>query len=238
MDVWIGYDQREAEAFDVAAATCAANGGRPKRLTLRRLEDAKLMWRHMERRGGQLWDRISDAPCSTEFAISRFLVPLLQHTGWCLFTDSDVVFLAPLSELAAHADPRYALQVVKHDHSPKAGTKMDGQIQTAYARKNWSSVMLINADHPAWQRLTLGIVNGWTGRALHGFSFLKDAEIGELPREFNWLVGEQQKPDAPKIAHFTLGGPFLPNWKGAEHDDLWLAAREAMEPERGARLWA
>jgi hypothetical protein len=29
---------------------------------------------------------------------------------------------------------------------------MDGQAQTRYARKNWSSVMVFNCDHPANER--------------------------------------------------------------------------------------
>jgi lipopolysaccharide biosynthesis glycosyltransferase len=171
-------------------------------------------------------DHLSGAPQSTEFATSRFLVPFLHRKGWCLFTDCDVVFLGDISELFALADSRYAVQVVKHQHNPVESVKMDGQAQTSYDRKNWSSVVLWNCDHPAHHRLTLGMVNWWPGACLHRFCWLKDDEIGSLPNEWNWLVGVQPKPADPKIAHFTLGGPFLPGWTSKEHDDIWLRARD------------
>ncbi len=98
---------------------------------------------------------------------------------------------------------------------------MDGQAQLSYPRKNWSSVMLINCDHHAWERVGLGLVNNLKGIDLHRFVFLDDEEIGELPAEWNWLVNVQPKPENPAIAHFTLGGPFIPGWKGAPHDEIW-----------------
>jgi hypothetical protein len=88
-------------------------------------------------------------------------------------------------------------------------------------------VMLWNCDHPANQRLTLQDVNERPGRDLHRFYWLNDSEIGALPPEWNWLVGVQPKPAAPQIAHFTLGGPFTPGWKGAEHDEIWAEAEYA-----------
>ena len=99
--------------------------------------------------------------------------------------------------------------------------KMDGVVQTSYSRKNWSSVMLFNCDHPANRRLSLWDISNRKGRDLHAFYWLADSEIGDLPAEWNWLVGVQPKPEAPKIAHFTLGGPWFKDWPGAEHDELW-----------------
>ena len=31
---------------------------------------------------------------------------------------------------------------------------MDGVVQTSYPRKNWSSLMLFNCDHPSVKKLT------------------------------------------------------------------------------------
>jgi hypothetical protein len=101
---------------------------------------------------------------------------------------------------------------------------MGGMIQTAYERKNWSSVMLFNCDHPANRRLTIEDVNGRPGRDLHAFYWLHDSEIGELPPTWNWLVNVTPKPVAPKLAHFTNGGPWIPNWEPAPHDEIWLGA--------------
>src|ERR1041384_2173684 len=103
---------------------------------------------------------------------------------------------------------------VQHADTPGTVQKMDGQVQTAYARKNWSSVMLFNCDHPANRRLSLVDVQERRGFDLHQFYWLNDAEIGALPAEWNWLIGEQERPANPKIAHFTLGGPFTRGWRG------------------------
>jgi hypothetical protein len=114
--------------------------------------------------------------------------------------------------------------VVKHGKIEGGSTKMDGQAQVSYSRKNWSSVVLFNCDHPANQRLTLHDVNARPGRDLHRFYWLHDSEIGALPPEYNWLVNVNPKPEQPKIAHFTLGGLFTEGWKGAQYDHIWLEA--------------
>ena len=48
---------------------------------------------------------------------------------------------------------------VQHDYSPSATIKMDGQAQTIYPRKNWSSVMLFNCGHKSNAKLTQNLVN-------------------------------------------------------------------------------
>ena len=224
--VFIGYDAREPEAYRVAEATLRARASKPVCVTplnIRRLEEYGLLRRATDLRG-QRYDLPSNAPASTEFAISRFLVPLLAQSGWALFCDCDVVFLEDVAQLFALADPRYALMCAQHEKAELAASKMDGQLQTAYPRKNWSSVMLFNCDHPANRRLSLVDVQERRGFDLHSFYWLADAEIGALPAEWNWLVGQQPKPKAPKLAHFTEGGPFLAGWQGAEHDDIWYRA--------------
>lgn len=226
MKLFIGYDHREREAYDVAVKTLRkVSALEPTPLVIDRLTDCGLLRRSMDRRG-QMYDLPSNAPCATEFAISRFLTPMLAQTGWALFVDCDVLFLADPHELLQHADQSKAVMVVKHPTQEGDALKMDGQVQTHYRRKNWSSVMLFNCDHPANRRLSLQDVNERPGRDLHGFYWLADEEIGELPAGWNWLVGVQPIPPAPRIAHFTLGGPWLPGWRGAEHDDLWLGARD------------
>jgi hypothetical protein len=223
--VYLGYDAREAAAYDVAKSSLLRRASRPVALTplnSTRLAESGLLRRPTDLRG-QRYDILSNAPASTDFAISRFLVPLLAQTGWALFTDSDVVFLADVAELFALADPTFAVMCVQHTDAHSTATKMDNQVQTIYPRKNWSSVMLFNCDHPANRRLSLTDVQERRGFDLHSLYWLNDAEIGALPVEWNWLVGVQPKPEKPKIAHFTLGGPFIPDWHGAEHDELWLA---------------
>jgi lipopolysaccharide biosynthesis glycosyltransferase len=227
--VFIGYDPREKAAFEVAENSLRAHRWDAATIPLRldRLASSGLLRRSMDARG-QLYDLPSNAPCSTEFAISRFLVPILCQSGWALCVDCDVVFLGDVAELFALADPTKAVMVVKHQQAG-GGMKMDGQVQTHYARKNWSSVVLWNCDHPANRRLSLQDVNERPGRDLHAFYWLADSEIGELPGKWNWLVGVQPMPADAKIAHFTLGGPFTPGWQGAEHDEIWLRASRTPE---------
>ena len=224
MRVYIGSDSRERRAYAVAEKSLRRRASIPVEVTplcANRLAATGLLNRPTDHRGG-LYDLHSNAPASTEFAISRFLVPHLAQAGWVLFVDSDVVFLADVAELFALADPQYAVMVVKHRYEPATGTKMDGQVQTAYPRKCWSSVMLVNASHPANDRLSLWDVNQRPGRYLHGFGWLNDREIGCLPREWNWLVGETPMPLEPKLAHFTAGTPDMPGLEGCAHADIWL----------------
>src|SRR5205823_1871133 len=127
----------------------------------------------------------SDAPMSTEFAISRFCVPFLQSEGWAVFADCDILCWSDINELFALANDKYAVMVVQHKPLSDTGVKMDGQMQTIYNCKNWSSLVLWNCGHPANQRLNLEKLNTWPGRHLHAFKWLQNGEIGELPEYWN-----------------------------------------------------
>lgn len=232
MSVWIGYDPRETAAFAVARGSIErfnrhipVNG-----VVLSDLKAQGLYYRITERRLGKLWDRISEAPMSTEFAISRFLVPTLARrrakghdSGWALFMDCDMLVRDNLTKLRQLLDDSKAVCCVKHNHGPKHKTKMDGQEQTSYPRKNWSSVMAFNVDHPANKVLDVEMVNTLPGRDLHRMCWLNDEDIGELPPEWNYLVGHTSLPEgvAPKIVHFTEGGPWLEAFKDIEYADEW-----------------
>lgn len=227
LKVYMGHDDREQKAYYAAVKSLHRTSKNVEvvPLHLDRLRDFGLLRRPVDRRGG-MYDLTSNAAQSTDFAISRFLVPHLHQTGWALFTDCDVIFLTDVAELFALASPEFAVMAVKHQPLQAAGLKMDGQHQAPYPRKNWSSVVLWNCDHPANKRLSLQDVNERPGRDLHAFYWLHDAEIGQLPPEWNWLVNVEPKPEAPKIAHFTQGGAWIEGWPGAEHDDIWTRAYE------------
>lgn len=223
MKIYMGWDSSEQEAYRVACSSLAKYSNIvPEPLKQDALSASGLLSRSVDFRG-QKYDLPSNAPCSTEFSASRFLTPLLCQSGWALFVDCDILFLANPAEMMQYADPKKAVVVVKHNHNG-AGFKMGGLVQTAYNRKNWSSVMLFNCDHPANRRLGLRDVNERPGRDLHAFYWLHDDEIGKLPPEWNWLVNITDKPDNPKIAHFTNGGPWIHGWVKSDHDDLWLEA--------------
>lgn len=239
MSVWLGFDPREAAAFAVTRHSIRRRCNLPipiYGLVLDTLREQGLYWRPTERRDGRLWDVISDAPMSTEFAISRFLVPHLVRArmgrlgdspkwaaGWALFLDCDMLALSNIERLFAQADPSKAVMVVKHDHRPSEATKMDGQVQTQYARKNWSSAMLFNVDHPANRKLTVELVNTVPGRDLHRFCWIEDDLIGELDASWNWLVGHSDPEIEPDIAHFTDGIPTMPGYDDCAYAEEWRA---------------
>lgn len=238
LKVYIGYDSREEEAYDVARASlwnCSGIEAEP--LVASRLTDAGLLWRITDRRGPRAYDLISNANKSTEFAVSRFLVPLICQSEFALFVDGDVVFQRDPTEMLTEIEPGKAVYCVQHDYTPRTQVKMDGQVQQTYPRKNWSSVMLFRTTHPANRRLSLHDVNTRPGRDLHRLYWANDTEVGALDPAWNWLVGETDKPDRVGICHFTLGGPWLQGWKAQQHDDIWHAANvDASAIARSAEL--
>lgn len=225
--IWIGYDPREAEAFAVCRDSIRMRLTQPipiRGIVLDQLRVDRLYWRETERRGAQLWDTISGAPMATEFAISRFLVPHLAGGGQALFMDCDMLVRTNLARVFDLCHPDKAVWCVKHNYQPKNTVKMDGQVQTQYARKNWSSFMVFN-DHKANKVLTPGFVNAVPGRDLHRFSWLEDDQIGGLHSEWNFLVGHTDKAINPKVVHFTEGGPWMAGYENVPFADEWRAER-------------
>lgn len=238
---WIGYDPREADAFAVARNSARQQHAGPVHaVMLERLQRAGLYTRPTEYRDGKIYDRLSvradyDGEMSTEFAISRFFVPILVREaiakhgapfGWALFTDCDMLFRRPLTELwqtlAKNRDK--AVMCVQHDYRPTEKTKMDGRQQTQYPRKNWSSVIAFNCDHSANRdALTLQLLNSAPGRDLHAFCWLKDDEIGALDPKWNYLVGHTTGVRDPAIVHFTTGIPRMAGHQNDEYAGEWRA---------------
>ena len=108
----------------------------------------------------------------------------------------------------------------------KETVKMDGQVQEAYPRKNWSSLILFNCGHPANRVLDLEMVNTKDPGFLHRFSWLKDEEIGKLPFHWNYLEGWYKSDDA-RAVHYTRGGPWFPDWQHVDYAEEWFAEFEA-----------
>jgi hypothetical protein len=229
LKIYLGFDPREADAFAVARHSINRHLILPipvRGLVLTDLRTGGLYNRPTSRRNGRLWDDISDAPMATEFACSRFLVPLLAKTGWAVFMDSDMLVRTDMMKLFTLADPTKAVMVVKHNHQPPEGVKMDGQLQVRYARKNWSSMVMFNCDHEANKALTVEMINSLPGRDLHAFKWLDDDLIGELHPRWNWLVGHSDPMIDPMIVHFTEGLPSLPAYADCAYANEWRAELE------------
>lgn len=221
--IFIGWDPNETVAYDVAEFSIRGRCESANIIPLSLIDVPKKIFnRPIATKEGKLWCPISGAHMATEFAISRFSVPFLTK-GWALFIDCDIVCLTDINKLFELADDRYAVMVVKHQQESGGIVKMGDQVQTYYNRKNWSSVMLFNCDHPANKSLTRKKLNTLPGRDLHAFCWLKDDEIGELSKEWNYLVDVSEKIPSQNvnIAHYTLGGPWIKGWVGKESDSIW-----------------
>ncbi len=250
--IWVGHDEREALPYAVARDSLKRHSQATVHgIVLQDLIDCGWYTRPTETRRLKprakpvLWDVISEAPMSTQFAISRFFVPHLairmwsNNRGWALFVDCDVLALRDVDRLffTAEQHPDKALMCVPHNHNPTEATKKDNVPQArvhdprypgVYNCKNWSSVMLFNLAHPANDKLTIELLNTVPGRDLHRFCWLDHSkDIGFLDVEWNHLVGvDGSRSEDPAIVHFTNGGPWLPKYAGVEYADAWRTARD------------
>lgn len=220
--IFIGWDERETIAYDVAKYSIEQRASAPVDVRPIRLPDLV---------DNGLYTRDIDPLATTQFTYSRFLNPFLAgFEGWALFADCDFLFFGDVAELTAFNDPAKAVYCVHHDYTPKESVKMDGQVQTSYPRKNWSSFMWFNCGHPSTQRLTPEVVNRESGAYLHRMQWADDSEIGEIGHTWNFLEGWYEKPvgELPKAVHFTRGGPWFENWQDVDYGEEWRAERDRM----------
>lgn len=150
-------------------------------------------------------------PCKrqglTPFTYSRFLVPhLINYTGHAIFLDADILLNGDIAELWALREHDKAVQVVKH---PKM-------------KFEWASVMIFNGPHCTV--LTPEYIE--TAENLHGIGWADDSRIGNLPKEWNHLVGyDDPNPDA-KLIHYTQGIPAFPETQDCEFAEEWRKAAQ------------
>ncbi|MCT0223919.1 glycosyltransferase [Synechococcus sp. CS-1328] len=229
--IFIGVDPRERAAVTVLIDSLYQHSSAPLAIT-------PLVTPQLEAQG--LYWRARDSKQSTAFSFSRFLVPrLMDYRGWGIFMDCDILCRGDIAELWALRDERYAVMCVQHEHVPAETRKFQGEVQSAYPKKNWSSLMLFQAGRCT--ALTPEYVNTATGLDLHRFHWLAgDHEIGALPDRWNHLVAVQPPPQrsagegGPVLLHWTLGGPWFREQRtmGEALAAEWFAARDA-----ASRLW-
>lgn len=221
--IYVGYDPRESAAYHVFCQSVIERASVP----------VSFIPLHKGLLGG--FDGQKDG--SNAFIYSRFLVPYLQnYQGWALFVDGDMTCLGDIADLWGHREMNAfdkAVCVVKHDYQtahPRKyiGTPMESDNQD-YPRKNWSSVVLWNCGHYRNRILNPQTVAERPGSELHRFRWLTDAQVGELPREWNVLVGEEAMPENPKLLHHTLGIPGIPHYSDWDGAEAWYrSAKNAM----------
>ena len=225
LTVYIGHDRREPEATKVCRDSLLSNATVPLHIVELHepeLRQAGFYDRPFHLDGDQRIDDRDGTPFSTDFSFTRFLVPALNlYRGWALFVDSDFLFRADVKELFDLADPQYAAMCVHHDYRPPEPVKMDGMRQELYNRKNWSSLVLWNCEHPANRFLTSKAVNFMRGSFLHGFQWIKGSQLGSIPEYWNWLEGWSDERLEPRAVHFTRGIPTMAGYENVPHADEW-----------------
>lgn len=216
--IYIGWDSKEPIAFSVLAHSILARASRP--VSIVPLTRQSL---------GRLYTRARGENEATEFSLTRFLVPhLAGYQGHALFLDCDMLCRVDIGDLLLHvlADPGKALYCCQHDYVPRQAVKFNGNTQTTYPRKNWSSFMLF--DCAQCTALTPAYVNTATGLELHRFHWLDDKPIGALPLSWNWLVGEYEPNPAAQVLHYTNGTPCFAEYADCDHAAEWWREYAAM----------
>ena len=214
--IFIGYDKREAKAYDVC------------KFSIEQVSDIKINKLFSE--DIETYNRDWGEPQSTDFTFTRFWVPQLSnYEGWSFFVDCDFVFLADPLEILKDIDETKAAYVVQHPgYIPNSQIKMDGIAQHRAYRKNWASFILFNNSHPKNKRLTTEFLNNHRpGLDFHQLRWLDDEDIGALPLEWNCL-DDYYYLENPKAIHYTDGGPWFDNYKETMYSDIWNELNEKM----------
>lgn len=167
------------------------------------------IWRHCSRPVAITPLVLSTLPIDrkglTEFSVSRYLVPwLCNYEGHALFVDGDILCMDDIAELPW--DSEHAVSVVHHDTVLKNGKEVDVRFERP-------SVMLFN--NAKCTPLTPQFVQ--TGKP-HNLQWAQS--VGELPRDWNHLVG-YDAPKPAKLAHFTMGLPCFEETANDEYAQEW-----------------
>jgi len=211
--IFIGYDSNEVVAYHTLCHSILRHSSQPVSFT-------PIARNTIE----NLYKKPKGEKESTEFSLTRFLVPYLSDFhGWSIFMDCDMLVTEDIANLWNLRNADNAVMCVQHDYSPTTTRKFLNQEQTVYPKKNWSSVMMFNNN--LCRALTPTYVEEASGLELHQFKWLEDADglVGALPPKWNFLVGEEQMYDegVPSLIHYTLGGPYFNDHRDVDYADLW-----------------
>lgn len=146
----------------------------------------------------------------TDFTYTRYLPPwLCNYEGTALFLDADMSVQCDIAELFKLADPQYAVQVVKSSQ-----------------RFEWPSLMLFNCEK--CKELTPEYIETQSPQNLNW------GKVGELPPEYNHLVGYDKPDKKAKIIHYTMGIPAFSEVSHLEHTNTW---REELKAANSTVSW-
>ena len=209
INVFIGFDEGEKVSYHILSESIRRQSSVPVSITPLCLSNIPEFKRELQPNQ------------STEFAFSRFLVPYLSdYKGWSLFLDSDMMFRDDIKNLWDMIDKDKSIMCCKHDYVPKQNVKFRGAKNEPFPKKNWSSFMLMNNER--CKMLTKEFVETATGLELHQFKWTHEENVGELPLDWNWLVGEYDYNKNAKNVHWTLGGPYFKDYAKSDYADEWF----------------
>jgi hypothetical protein len=212
LTLYVGYDPREAAVYHTFCQSVIDHASGPVKFV------------PLHRPMLENFDGQRDG--TNAFIYSRYLIPSLQnYVGWAVFCDGDMHVTEDIYELYSLRDHEKAVHVVKHNYQTKhprkyVGTPIEND-NINYPRKNWSSVMLINCGHASNKILTREFVEDAGGEFLHRFGWLNDNEIGDIPFEWNHLVGEYPPNPNACLYHHTLGSPGFNEYRKCESAEGW-----------------
>ncbi len=220
--VFLGYDPNEAGGFHVCNHSIMTRASRPvsiQPISLNQIPD----WKR---------NNPSDKPGATDFSFARFLVPYLcGYQGYAIFMDgADMLVTDDIVKLWEKRDTYSAVQCVQIPQYDVEETKMWGQRNEWYPRKQWSAVTIWNCGHYHNRVLTPEFVAKASGAELHRFSWLQDERIGQIPAEWNHLVDvfARTPEKTPAVLHYTYGLPTIWSYKDEDAVDKWFEERAMM----------
>lgn len=247
--VFIGFDDREKEAYQVAKYSIEkySKDLDPEiNLVIHKLEHKPLRSSGLftrpftvEGTTGQYIDGIDGKPFSTQFTFTRFLVPELwknlsdpNKSPLVMFVDCDFLWLDNLKKMFKQIEqdkmknqgkaPVYCTQ---HDYKPKSSIKMDNINQTAYNMKLWAAMMVFDMDNPENLKLTPELVNTAKGRDLMNFCWLSNHhDIAHIDESWHFIPNHSEKNPMDgmvKVIHYTTGGPNLTNCRDNKYVSVW-----------------
>lgn len=217
--VFMGYDERESIAYHVASQSIIENTREIVSITPLNIHTLKELG---------IYNKPLDDRASNSFSYTRFLVPFLcGFSGTGIYLDPDIIVkgdIAELVDLVEKGDIFEPVHVAKHNYTPKRDTKYFGAKQYAYRRKNWSSVMVFRCS--TCHVLTPEYINKASPATLHQMEWVNDRnadvrKVGEIPKEWNWLVDEYEHNDDAKLLHYTNGIPAIDGFSDSGHAEDW-----------------
>jgi len=212
INIFVGFDQKESITYHAFVQSLIDSSSIP--LSITPLAENNLNIYNEKHLDG-----------TNKFTYSRFLVPyLMNFKGWAIYFDGDMVCLSDVKDLIRNFDTNKAVSVIKHDYKTKNSVKYFGQKNEDYPRKNWSSVIIWNCEHPKNKILTPDFIESMDGAFLHRFKWLDNVEIGELDKKWNWLAVEYPEIKDANLIHYTLGTPCFEEYKNTSMANYWKKA--------------